>query len=72
MLTCPLGVTIVLDELTWGHVRQTVLLRRHVTVGWFGGSYGRLLLTNKSFSFLARLKAVNGGFLKILLVVLSS
>ena len=44
MLTCPLGVAIVLDELTWGHVRQTVLLQRSVPVGWFVGSCGRLLL----------------------------
>ena len=25
MQTCPLGVSIVDDELTWEHVRQTVL-----------------------------------------------
>ena len=53
-------------------MRQAVLLQRNVSVEWFGGSCGRLLLTNKSFRFLARLKAINGGFLKILLVVLSS
>ena len=30
MLRCPLGVVIVDDELTWGHVRQTVLLQGKV------------------------------------------
>ena len=31
MLTCCLGVVIVDDEFTWGHVRQTVLLQGKVT-----------------------------------------
>ena len=44
MLKCSLGVVIVLDELTWGHVQETVLLHGNVPVGWFGGSCGRLLL----------------------------
>ena len=33
ILTCPLGVVIVADELIWGHVRQTVLLQGKVPVG---------------------------------------
>ena len=32
MLTCPLSVVIVDDELTWGHVRQTVPLQEKVPV----------------------------------------
>ena len=27
---------IVVDELTWGHVRQMVQLNGKVAVGWFG------------------------------------
>ena len=72
MLTCPLGVVIVDDELTWGHVRQTVLLQGKVPGDWSGRFRGRLLLTRRSFRFLARLKAFSGGLLKIFLVVLSS
>ena len=34
MLTCPLGVVIVDDELTWEHVRQTVLLQGKVPGDW--------------------------------------
>ena len=60
------------DELTWGHVRQTVLLQGKVPGDWCGRFWGRLFLTNRSFRFLARLKAFNGGLLKILLVLLSS
>ena len=36
MLTCPLGVVIVDDELTWGHVRQLVLLQGKVPGDWSG------------------------------------
>ena len=73
MLTCPLGVVIVDDELTWGHVRQTVLLQGKVPGDWWliGRFRGRLLLTSRSFRFLARLKTFSGSLLKILLVVLS-
>ena len=60
------------DRLTWGHVRQTVLLQGKVPGGWFEGFWGKLLLTSKSFRFFARLKAFSGGLLKILVVVLSS
>ena len=72
MLTYPLGVVIVDDELTWGHVRQTVLLQGKVPGEWCGRFRGRLLLISRSFRFLARLKTFSGGLLKILLVVLSS
>ena len=72
MLTCPLGVVIVDDELKLEHVRQTVLLQGKVPGDWCGRFRGRLLLTIRSFRFLARLKAFSGGLLKILLVVLSS
>ena len=34
MLTCPLGVVIVDDELTWGHVQQLVLLQGKVPGDW--------------------------------------
>ena len=60
------------DELTWGHVRQTVLLQGKVPGDWCGRFRGRLFLTNRSFRFLACLKAFSGGLLKILLVLLSS
>ena len=72
MSTCSLGVVIVDDELTWGHVRQTVLLQGTVSGDWCGRFRGRLLLTSRSFRFLVRLEAFSGGLLKILLVVLSS
>ena len=36
MLTCPLGVVIVDDELRWGHVRQLVLLQGKVPGDWSG------------------------------------
>ena len=36
MLTCPFGVVIVDDELTWGHVRQPVLLQGKVPGDWSG------------------------------------
>ena len=36
MLTCPLGVVIVDDELTWGHLQQTVLLQGKVPGDWSG------------------------------------
>ena len=72
ILTCPLGVVIIADDLIWGHVRQTVLLQGKVSVGWFGRFRGRLLLTNRSFRFLACLKAFSDGFLRILLVMMSS
>ena len=36
-LTCPLGVVIEEDRLTWGHVRQTVKLQGKVPGGWFEG-----------------------------------
>ena len=72
MLTYPLGVVIVDDELTWGHVRQTVLLQGKVPGEWCGRFRGRLLLISRSFRFLARLKTFSGGLLKILLVVVSS
>ena len=71
-VTCPLGVSIVDDELTRGHVRQTVLLQGKVPGDWCGRFRGRLFLTSRSFRFLARLKAFSGGLLKILLVLLSS
>ena len=57
MLTCPLGVVIVDDELTLGHVRQTVLLQGKVPGDWCGRFPGRLFMTSRSFRFLARLKA---------------
>ena len=60
------------DELTWGHVRQTVLLQGKVPGDWCGRFRGRLFLTSRSFRFLARLQAFSGGLLKILLVLLSS
>ena len=60
------------DELTWGHVRQTVLLQGKVPGDWCGRFRGRLFLTSRSFRFLARLKAFSGGLTKILLVLLSS
>ena len=72
ILTCPLSLLIIDDELTWGHVRQTVLLQGKVPLDWCGRFRGRLLLTNRSFRFLAVLKAFTGGLLKILLVVRSS
>ena len=59
MLTCPLGVVIVDGELTWGHVRQTVLLQGKVPGDWCGRFPGRLFLTSRSIRFLARLKAFN-------------
>ena len=65
ILTCPLSVVIVADELIWGHARQTVLLQGKVPVGCFGRFRGRLLLTNRSFRFLARLKAFSDGFLRM-------
>ena len=67
MSTCPLDLVIVDDELTWRHVQETIL-----PGDWCGRFRGRLLLTSRSFRFLARLKAFSGGLLKILLVVLSS
>ena len=72
MATCLLGFVVVDDELTWGHVRQTVLLQGKVPGDWCGRFRGRLFLTSRSFRFLARLKAFSGGLLKILLVLLSS
>ena len=72
MLTCRFGVVIVDDEFTWGHVRQTVLLQGKVPGDCCGRSRGRLLLTSRSFRFLARLKAFSGGLVKIFLVVPSS
>ena len=72
MLTCRFGVVIVDDEFTWGHVRQTVLLQGKVPGDCCGRFRGRLLLTSRSFRFLARLKAFSGGLLKIFLVMLSS
>ena len=37
MLTCPLGVVIVDDELTWGHVQQTVLFKgKYLVIGLEG------------------------------------
>ena len=72
MLTCPLGVVILDDELTWRHVRQRVLLQGKVPGDGCGRFRGRLPLTSRSLRFLARLKALSGGLLKILLVELSS
>ena len=72
MLTYPLGVVIVEDQLTWGYVRQTVLLQGKLPGDWCGRFRGRLLLISRSFRFLARLKTFSGGLLKILLFVLSS
>ena len=34
MLTCPLGVVIVDDELTWGHAQQTVQCYKGKYLGW--------------------------------------
>ena len=45
---------------------------RTVPGDWCGRFRGRLFLTDRPFRFLARLKAFNGGLLKILLVLLSS
>ena len=67
----PFGVVIVHDELTWGHVQQTVLLQGKVLGGCCGRFRDRLLLTSRSFRILARLKAFSGGLFKIFLVVLS-
>ena len=53
----PLGVVIVDDELTLGHVRRTVLLQGKVPGDWCGRFPGRLFLSSRSFRFLARLKA---------------
>ena len=53
----PLGVVIVDDELTLGHVRRTVLLQGKVPGDWCGRFPGRLFLSRRSFRFLARLKA---------------
>ena len=53
----PFGVVIVHDELTWGHVQQTVLLQGKVLGGCCGRFRDRLLLTSRSFRILARLKA---------------
>ena len=58
-----MGVTIADDELTWGHVRQTVLLQGKVPGDWCGRFRARLFLTSRSFRFLARLKAFSGGLL---------
>ena len=49
-----------------------VLLQGKVPVDWLGRLGGRLLLTSRSFRFLARLKAFSGGLPKIFLVVLLS
>ena len=62
-LTCRFGVVIVNAELTWGHVRQTVLLQGKVAGGCSGSFQGGLLLPGRSFRFLARVKAFSGGFL---------
>ena len=62
MLTCPLSVVIVDDELTRGNVRQTVLLQGKVPSVWGERFRGRLLLTSRSFRFLARLKTFSGGY----------
>ena len=67
----PFGVVIVHDELTWGHVQQTVLLQGKVLGDCCGRFRDRLLLTSRSFRILARLKAFSGGLFKIFLVVLS-
>jgi len=72
MLTGRFGVVIVDGELTWGHVWQTVLLQGKVPGDCCGRFGGRLLLTSRSFRFLAPLKAFSGGLFKIFLVVLSS
>ena len=72
MLTYPLGVVIVDDELTWGHVRQTVLLQGKVPGEWCGSFRGRLLLISRSFRFLARLKTFSGGLLRWLDIVFQS
>ena len=53
----PLGVVIVDDELTLGHVRRTVLLQGKVPGDWCGRFPGRLFQSSRSFRFLARLKA---------------
>ena len=71
LLTCRFRVVIV-DELTCGHVRQTVLLQGKVPGDCCGRFRGRLLLTSRPFRFLARLKAFSGGLFKIFLVVVSS
>ena len=72
MLTCRFGVVIMDEELTRGLLRQTVLLQRKVPGDCCARFRGRLLLTSRSFRFLARLKAFSGGLLKIFLVVLPS
>ena len=53
---CLAGV-IVDDEWTWGHVRQTVLLQGKIPGDWSESFRGRLLLTSRSFSFLAHPKS---------------
>ena len=53
----PLGVVIVDDELTLGHVRRTVLLQGKVPGDWCGRFPGRLFQSSRSFRFLACLKA---------------
>ena len=55
-----------------GHVQQTVPLQGKVPGDWSRRFRASLLLTSRSFRFLASLKAFRGGLLKILLVVLSS
>jgi len=44
MLTCPLGVVIVDDELTWGHVQQTGQCYKEKYLGWKEVTKGTLSL----------------------------
>ena len=51
--------------------KRSCLIQEKVPVGWLGRFRGRLLLTNRSFRFLARLQkpSISGGFSKIAVIV---
>ena len=52
---CPPGAGIEVASVMWGQVRQMVHLQGKVP-GWCGGLFeGRLLWTNRSLRFFARL-----------------